>query len=258
VLIDTHCHLADDQFNADVELVVERARAAGVQRFVVPAVDVATAERTLRLAERFEEVYAAVGIHPESLHDLPEQAFDEIRAMAAHPKVVAIGEIGLDYYWDVAPRPIQQEVFARQMQLAAELSLPILVHNRDATEDTVRMVQTAPTGLVGSMHCFTGSIDIARQCINKGFFISFGGPVTFKNARDVQDTASQVPDDWLIVETDSPYLSPQPLRGQRNEPARVRLVAEKLALLRGRNVEEIETLTTENALRLFPKLRMEK
>lgn len=258
MLIDTHCHLADDQFNADIEAVVERARGAGIQRFIVPAVDVRSAESVLRLAERFDDVYAAVGIHPESLAEVSDKAFDDIQAMAAHPKVVAIGEIGLDYYWDVAPREVQQEVFARQMKLASGLSLPILVHNRDATDDTVRMIESAPADVVGIMHCFTGSMETARKCIDRGFLISFGGPVTFKNARDVQDTASQVPDDWLLVETDSPYLSPHPMRGQRNEPVRVRLVAEKLASLRGQSVEEIEALTTRNALRLFPQLHTEK
>jgi TatD DNase family protein len=254
VLFDTHCHLNDEQFKDDVESVLERAHAEGVTNIVVPGVDVTSSERAILLAEKYEGVYAAVGIHPESLKDLPETELDQIRALTRHPKVVAIGEIGLDYYWDVAPRSFQQEIFAAQIALAADCGLPILIHNRDATEDTVRMVKGAPQGVHGVMHCFTGSIETALECIRKGFYISFGGPVTFKNAVGVQKTAAQVPDEWLVVETDSPYLSPHPLRGKRNEPGRVRLVAEKLAELREKEYLEIAALSMANALRLFPKI----
>ncbi len=254
MLFDTHCHLNDEQFKDDVADVLQRARAEGVTNIVVPGVDATSSERAILLAEKYDGVYAAVGIHPESLKDLPETELDKIRALTRHEKVVAIGEIGLDYYWDVAPRTFQQEIFAAQIDLAAETGLPILIHNRDATEDTVRMVKAAPRGVQGVMHCFTGSIETALECINKGFFISFGGPVTFKNAVNVQKTATQIPDEWLVVETDSPYLSPHPFRGKRNEPARVRLVAEKLAELRGQEFSELESLTMANALRLFPKI----
>ncbi len=254
MLFDTHCHLNDAQFEDDIEEVFERAREAGVTHIVVPGVDVPSSERAIRLAERFAGVYAAVGIHPESLADLSDSALDEIRALTSHPKVVAIGEIGLDYYWDVAPRPYQQEVFAAQINLANETGLPIIIHNRDATEDTVRMVEEAPAAVTGVMHCFTGSYETAMQCIRKGFYISFGGPVTFKNAVNVQKTATQIPDQSLFVETDSPYLSPHPLRGKRNEPARVRLVAEKLAELRGQSVEELAAITMKNALSMFQRI----
>lgn len=254
MLFDTHCHLNDEQFKDDVEAVLERAHAEGVTRIVVPGVDVASSERAIRLAERFEGVYAAVGIHPESLDNLPGGVLDEIESLTTHEKVVAIGEIGLDYYWDVAPREFQQEVFAAQIELAKKRALPIIIHNRDATEDTVRLVEAAPDEVKGVMHCFTGSVETAKRCIEKGFFISFGGPVTFKNAVNVQKTAAQIPHEWLLVETDSPYLSPHPLRGKRNEPARVKLVAEKLAELREQEFSTLVAETTENALKLFHKI----
>ncbi|MCL6454536.1 MAG: TatD family hydrolase [Alicyclobacillus sp.] len=255
MLIDTHCHLADPAFAEDVDAVLERAAAAGVDQFVVPAVDLPTSEKVLRLAERYPQVYAAVGVHPESLADLPAGWLDEVRAYARHDKVVAIGEIGLDYYWDVAPRPVQQEVFAAQMALAAEMDLPVIVHNRDATADTVARVESAPAELRGVMHCFMDTLETANRCIARGFYISFGGPVTFRNARAVQETAAGVDDRWLLVETDAPYLSPHPFRGKRNEPARVRLVAERLAELRGTSLDDVARATTENAHRLFPRLR---
>lgn len=255
MLIDTHCHLFDEQFSDDVEAVIENAREFGVTGFVVPAVDLRTSEEAIRLAERFEGVYAAVGIHPESLKDLPDSVFDEVESLAKHDKVVAIGEIGLDYYWDVAPRPFQQEVFSRQIELASRVNLPIIIHNRDATEDTVQLVLCAPDGVNGVMHCFTGSVETAKQCMQKGFYISFGGPVTFKNAVNVARTAAEIPDEWLLVETDSPYLSPHPYRGKRNEPSRVKVVAEKLAELRGQTVETIMDITSQNARRLFQRAK---
>lgn len=253
MLIDTHCHLNDEAFADDFEEVLQRARDSGVHGLVVPGVDVPSSERAIEMATRYDGVYAAVGIHPESLEDLRESVFDEVRALADHPKVVAIGEIGLDYHWDVAPRPFQQEVFARQMVLANELRLPIIVHDRESTADTVRLIEEAPDALTGVMHCFTGSLETATRCMNQGFYISYGGPLTFKNAPDVRETAVHIPTDRILVETDSPYLSPHPLRGKRNEPERVRLVAERLAEIRGTTVELIEQATQRNAARLFAK-----
>jgi TatD DNase family protein len=254
MLFDTHCHLFDERFTDDVEEVIERALAAGVRYMVVPGVDAATSRQAIALAERYPEVYAAVGIHPESLKDLPESEFDEIEELAKHPKVVAIGEIGLDYYWDVAPREVQQDVFRRQIDLARRTGLPIVIHNRDATEDTVRIIEQDSAGVVGVMHCFTGSWETAQRCLKKGFYISYGGPVTFKNAENVRKAATQIPDDFLLVETDSPYLTPHPYRGQRNEPARVALVAEKLAEIRGQTYEQVAEMTLQNGLRLFHKI----
>ncbi|MCL6516621.1 TatD family hydrolase [Alicyclobacillus sp.] len=253
---DTHCHLFDERFQEDLDAVVARARAAGVRHFVVPGVDVQTSEAAIALAERFEGVYAAVGVHPESLADYRPRMLEEIRRLAAHPKVVAIGEIGLDYYWDVAPREVQREVFVAQLDLARETGLPVVVHNRDATEDVVRLIETEAQGVTGVMHCFTGDLDTAMRCIRCGFFISYGGPLTFKNAEAVREAAARIPAEALVVETDSPYLSPHPLRGKRNEPERVRIVGERLAEIRGLTAQEMADLTTRNALRLFTRVRV--
>lgn len=252
-LFDSHCHLFDEQFAEDVETVIEQARGNGVTRFVVPAVDVPSALKAIDLSRRFEGVYAAAGLHPESLKNHSDSVFDEISDIAQSEQVVAIGEIGLDYYWDVAPRDEQQRVFRKQLQMAKDLHLPVIIHNRDATEDTVRILEeeAADGRLQGVMHCFTGSVETAKRCMAFGFYISFGGPVTFKNAHKVQETAAAIPSHSLLIETDSPYLSPHPLRGKRNEPARVRLVAEKLAELQNLSVEDVAEITTANACKLF-------
>ncbi|WP_074954853.1 TatD family hydrolase [Alicyclobacillus macrosporangiidus] len=254
MLFDTHCHLFDERFQDDLDEVVARARTAGVRHFVVPGVDVETSRAAIALAERYDGVYAAVGVHPESLAEYRPEMLDDIRRLAAHPKVVAIGEIGLDYYWDVAPREVQKQVFQAQMDLARELGLPVVVHNRDATEDVVRILETGAAGVTGVMHCFTGDLETAMRCVRCGFLISYGGPLTFKNAEGVRQAAAGVPLDALVVETDSPYLSPHPFRGKRNEPERVRLVAEKLAEIRGLPLEELAAITTQNALRLFRRV----
>lgn len=253
MLFDTHCHLMDERFSDDLDAVITRAQDAGVNRIVVPGVDVATSTEAIRIAERFDGVFAAVGIHPESANGVTDGDFAAIRDLVTHPKVVAIGEIGLDYYWDAAPRDVQRWVMETQLEMAKAAQLPVVIHNRDATADTVQILTQAYRngGPGGVMHCFTGSIETALQCINLGFFISFGGPLTFKNAVNVRETAAQVPNEWLLVETDSPYLTPHPLRGQRNEPAYVRLVADQLAEVKGLLLQEVMQMTTDNACRLF-------
>jgi TatD DNase family protein len=254
MLFDTHCHLNDSQFDEDVEAVIEAASAAGITNIVIPGVDVSSSEKAIAIAERHVGIYAAVGVHPESLKDLPPDALDRIRSLTAHPKVAAIGEIGLDYYWDVAPRAFQQEIFRLQIELARDVGLPIIIHNRDATEDTVRILEEDCSGVTGVMHCFTGSFETAQRCIQRGFYISFGGPVTFKNAENVRKTAAQIPDDSLLIETDAPYLAPHPNRGKRNVPAHVALVAEKLAEVRGQSLEHLQNVTRQNAMALFGRI----
>ncbi|GEO26361.1 hydrolase TatD [Alicyclobacillus acidoterrestris] len=251
-LFDTHCHLMDDQFADDLAAVLERAHSAGVSYVVVPAVDVQSARRAIAIAEQHEGVYAAVGIHPEAAKDVPASDFDEVERLALHEKVVAIGEIGLDYYWDAAPRPEQAAVLRRQIEIAKRVKQPVIIHNRESTQDIVQLLQDSGVDEVGGvMHCFNETLDVAKACMALGFYISFGGPVTFKKAEDVRQVAAQIPDDRLLVETDSPYLSPHPFRGKRNEPARVRLVAEQVAQVRGVGVDTIAALTTKNALALF-------
>lgn len=255
MLFDSHCHLFDEQFADDLDAVLERARSANVRRVVVPGVDLATSEQAIALAEHQEEVYAAVGIHPEAAKAVPEQDFRRVEALTAHPKVVAVGEIGLDYYWDAAPRQAQQDVMRRQLEIARVCKLPVIIHNRDATEDVVALLERFAGQVVGVMHCFNADLETAQRCIELGFFISFGGPLTFKNAPDVRDVAAAIPDQWLLAETDSPYLSPAPFRGKRNEPERVRLVVEKLAEVRGQTVTEVEQITVRNTMRLFGKVK---
>ncbi|SIS85078.1 TatD family hydrolase [Alicyclobacillus vulcanalis] len=255
-LFDTHCHLMDRRFEEDLEEVLARARAAGVTRIVVPAVDLDTSHQVIRIAEAHDGVYAAVGIHPEAAGEVPDGAYGEIERMAAHPKVVAIGEIGLDYYWDSAPRPVQQQVMAAQVEIAKRAGLPIIVHNRESTEDVLDLLARLRPGDAagGVMHCFNEREDVMQRAVDLGMYISFAGPVTYKKSDDLRAVAARVPEDRLLIETDSPYLSPHPFRGKRNEPARVALVAEVLASARGVTMDEIARVTWENGHRLFRKV----
>jgi TatD DNase family protein len=254
MLFDTHCHLMDEQFDNDLNEVIRRAHDAGVNRIVIPGIDVETSKKAIAIAEQFDGIYAAVGVHPEAAKDVPLSAFDVVRELAKHEKVVAIGEIGLDYYWDAAPRDEQQRVMATQIEIAKECGLPVIIHNREATADTVSLLQSVGSAKVrGIMHCFMDTFEIACKCIDMGFFISFGGPVTFKNARNVHEVAPKIPDESILIETDSPYLAPHPYRGKRNEPGYVRLVATRMAELKQMSVEEIADITTRNANRLFGK-----
>jgi TatD DNase family protein len=251
-LFDSHCHLFGEQFRDDLDSVLQRAREHGVTRMVVPAVDAETAQAAIHLAERVDGLYVAAGIHPESLAEWSAEDVTAIEQAAQHPKVVAIGEIGLDYHWDVAPHDVQQEALRMQIQLAKRLHLPVVIHNRESTEDLLKLLEEeCGTELTGVMHCFSDTLATARRCLDFGFYISFGGPVTFKNAGELQAVATEIPSDRLLIETDSPYLSPHPMRGKRNEPARVQLVAEKLAELRSVPVEVIAAQTYDNASRLF-------
>lgn len=261
MLTDTHCHLDFDRFAEDREAVVERASETGLVRLLNPAIDLATARHAIRLAERFPMVHAAVGLHPNSALEWTDELCDAFRLMAGHAKVLAIGEIGLDYYWDDAPPDAQQRVFRRQLELAAEVSLPVVIHNRDATEDVLEILTAWQAGLQaeghllaerpGVMHSFSADEVAARRAIAAKFYIGITGPVTFKNAPDLQALVVAVPLDHLLIETDAPFLTPHPYRGKRNEPARVRLVAEKIAELKGLSVEEVIAVTGANAQRLF-------
>jgi len=205
----------------------------------------------VELAERYPHVYAAVGIHPSDCDDFTEADIETLRQMAQHEKVVAIGEIGLDYYWkDNAPKEFQELVFRRQIELALELDLPVIVHDREAHGDTMRILWDYPQAR-GVIHCFSGSWEIAKEYLKLGFYISFAGPVTFKKAPKLQEAALNVPLDRLLVETDSPYLAPEPVRGRRNEPTHVRHVAQKIADLRQMPLEDLARITTENAMRMY-------
>lgn len=252
MLFDTHVHLNDDQFNEDLHEVITRAKDAGVEYMVVVGFNRETIDRAISLVNQYDFLYACIGWHPVDAIDMKEEDLAWIEEMAGHPKVVALGEMGLDYHWDKSPQDVQKEVFRKQIHLARKLKLPIVIHNREATEDVVQILEEEKASEVGGiMHCFSGSAEIAQECLKLNFYISLGGPVTFKNAKKPKRVAEEVPLERLLIETDCPYLAPHPYRGKRNEPAYVKLVAEQIAELKGLSYEEVAQKTTENAKRLF-------
>ncbi|MGE8037597.1 hydrolase TatD [Lysinibacillus sp. KCTC 33748] len=252
MFIDTHVHLNADQYEEDLQEVIDRALEAKVETMVVVGFDRKTIEKTMQLVEQYDFVYGVIGWHPVDAIDCKQEDLDWIEELAAHPKIVGIGETGLDYYWDKSPKDVQQALFRKQIHLAQKLNLPIIIHNRDATGDVVQILREENAASVGGvMHCFSGSVETAHECIAMNFMISLGGPVTFKNARMPKEVATEIPVEHLMIETDAPYLAPHPYRGKRNEPAFVPLVAEEIARLKGLPIEEIAQVTTTNAKKFF-------
>lgn len=255
MLIDSHCHLNHEQFAGDLPQTVARAEAADVRRMVVVGYDIPSSEQAVGLAERFASVYAAVAVHPHDAKDYDARAEARLRAWAAHPKVVAIGEIGLDYHYDFSPRAAQFAALQAQLALAHEVGLPVIIHCREAYDDVLDVLEAGQVGAVGGvMHCWGGTAAEAERALALGLCLGFGGALTFKNAEPTRTVARAVPSDRLLVETDAPYLAPVPHRGRRNEPAYTRLVAERLADLRGLSWENMAEVTTANARRLFGRL----
>ncbi|MCM3006897.1 TatD family hydrolase [Priestia koreensis] len=252
MLFDTHVHLNAEQYDEDLQEVIDRALEAGVENMVVVGFDEETINKAMELVERYDFLYASVGWHPVDAIDMTDEHLAWLEELAAHPKVVALGEMGLDYHWDKSPKDVQKEVFRKQIRLARKVNLPIIIHNRDATEDVVEILSEENVKEVGGiMHCFTGSLEVAKQCMDMNMYISYGGPVTFKNAKKPKEVVVDIPLDRLLIETDCPYLTPHPHRGKRNEPGYVSLVAEQIAELRGISYEELAVKTTENAKKLF-------
>lgn len=252
MFFDTHAHLNAEQYNEDLQEVIDRALSEGISNIVVVGFDRPTIEKAMELTEKYEFIYASVGWHPVDAIDMTEEDLLWIEELSSHPKVVALGEMGLDYYWDKSPKDIQKEVFRKQIRLAKKVKLPIVIHNRDATADIVEILKEEGAGEVGGiMHCFSGSPEIAQECVDMNFYISLGGPVTFKNAKKPKEVADVIPLEKLLIETDCPYLTPHPHRGKRNEPSYVKLVAEQIAEIKGLSTEEIAQATTENAKKLF-------
>ncbi|MBR0615134.1 MULTISPECIES: TatD family hydrolase [Bacillus] len=252
MLFDTHAHLNAEQYNEDLEQVIERAKSEKVEKIVVVGFDRPTITRAMELIEEYDFIYAAIGWHPVDAIDMTDEDLAWIKDLSQHEKVVAIGEMGLDYYWDKSPKDVQKEVFRRQIALAKEVKLPIVIHNRDATEDVVTILKEEGAAEVGGiMHCFTGSLETAKACMEMNFYISFGGPVTFKNAKKPKEVVKEIPSDKLLIETDCPYLTPVPFRGKRNEPSYVKYIAEQIAELREIRFEELAELTTKNAKKVF-------
>jgi TatD DNase family protein len=260
---DSHCHPENQRFDDDRPGVFARARAAGVTTLLAigngDGPGTGTFDCAIKLAEQYEGVYATVGIHPHEAALAKPQDFDELVQLARHPKILAWGEIGLDYYYDHSPRDVQQRVFVQQMDFAAAAKLPIVIHCRpadnstNAWDDTLRLIRDhwSPTGLGGVMHCFTGTVDQARASLDLGFIVSFAGNITYPKAQNIRDAASIVPLDRMFIETDSPYLAPVPHRGKRNEPAFVTEVARAVADLRGFSPEEIAQQTSQNFSTFF-------
>jgi TatD DNase family protein len=250
-LVDSHCHLDDAQFDADRDAAIERARAAGVETMLAVGTGGGPPdlEAGIRLADTHAFMCASVGVHPHDASKAAPETFDRLRELLAHPKVVAIGEIGLDCHYNFSPPEVQREVFSRQLEMARAAGVPVIIHTREAWPDTLRLLAAA--GVKGIMHCFSGGPEEAEQVLALGFHVSFAGVVTFPKAFAVQAAARMVPLDRLLVETDAPYLAPVPHRGKRNEPAFVVETARKVAELRGATLEEIAAATTENFKRLF-------
>ena len=251
-LTDTHCHLSLDPFSGEIESILARAYAAGVRRVVVPGIDLDSSRRAVEIAEAHEGVYASVGVHPHGASTFSQAIGDELRTLARSPEVVAVGEIGLDYYRDLSPRKAQLAAFRDQLTMARDLELPVIIHNREAHEELYQvLLEWAPTvsgSRKGVLHAFSGTDVNVADAVNSGFYIGVAGPLTYPSAEGLRRTIQGVPLDRLLLETDSPHLPPQPYRGQRNEPAYLPLVADELNRLAGR---AIDAVTTKNADTLF-------
>ena len=253
MLIDTHSHIDMDNYKDRFDEVIAEAKDFGVEKIVIPGVAPSGFKRIVELCEKYENIYGAVGVHPEDLAAFDADAESLIREYLKHPKIVAVGEIGLDYYWDKSQIERQKEIFEKQILIAKEIGKPVLVHDREAHFDTLEILKKTKASDVGVvMHCFSGSPEFAMECVREGFYIALGGVVTFKNAKKVKEVAKIVPLERLLLETDAPYMTPVPYRGKENQPAYVKFVAEEIANLRGVSFDEVANATCENAKKLLP------
>ncbi|EOD00518.1 TatD family hydrolase [Caldisalinibacter kiritimatiensis] len=252
MLIDTHAHLDDKRFDKDRDKLIKSLKENDVDIVINPGADVASSVKAVSLASQYDNIYAAVGVHPHDAKDINEETIELLRSLSKKDKVVAIGEIGLDYHYNNSPRDIQKKWFREQIKLAKEVNLPIIVHDRDAHGDTFDIISDELDGnLTGVLHCYSGSLELAKRYIDMGFYISFAGPVTFKNAKTPKEVAKKIPLEYILIETDSPYLAPHPHRGKRNEPLYVRYMSAMIAELKGISFEEVARRTSENAKKLF-------
>lgn len=253
MLFDSHAHLNDERFDEDRDELINSLKEKSVDLVVNPGADIETSKSAVELSKKYDFIYAAVGVHPHDVSDLDDTAINTLRKLAIeNKKVVAIGEIGLDYYYDYSPRDSQKEWFKKQILLANELELPIIIHDRDAHADTFDIIKEYKSDEIGCvLHCFSGSVELAREYIKLGCYISIPGTVTFKNSRKVREVAREIPLDRLFIETDSPYMAPEPHRGKRNDPSLVAFVADKIAQEKGISYEEVCDKTMENAKKFF-------
>ena len=251
MIFDTHAHYDDEQFNEDRVELLNSMEEQGVGTIINVSATYNSCRKVIALAKEYPFVYAAVGIHPDEVGSLNEETFAQMKELFKEEKVVAVGEIGLDYYWDKSFTDLQKEVFIKQVKLANELGLPISIHDREAHKDTFDILKEYNKSSKIVMHCFSGSVEYMKECVKEGWYIALGGVVTFKNAVKMKDVAKEVPLDRLLLETDAPYLTPVPFRGTTNQPAYVKYVAEEIAKLREITFEEVDVVTTKNAKDVF-------
>ena len=251
MLFDTHAHLDDRAFDCDREQLLAALPSQGLALVMNPGCSLASSRNAAALAEKYDYIYAAVGSHPDAADEVNEEVLEAYRKLCkSNSKIKAIGEIGLDYHYEDIPRDLQMKAFRAQMELAQELGLPVIVHEREAHEDGMRIVRDFPD-MTGVFHCYSGSAEMARQLVDKGWYIGFAGVLTFKNARKAVEVASSIPLERIVLETDCPYMAPEPFRGKRNDPRKLYRMAEKLAQIRGLSVEEVHAVTVENGKRLY-------
>lgn len=250
MFFDTHAHYDDEDFNTDRDEVIAALGDSGVSLVLNASSDISSSRASVALTEKYPFFYAAVGIHPHEASSMTASLLSEIQSLAGHEKVVAIGEIGLDYFYDHSPRDVQREVFRQQMELAKEFKMPVVIHDRDAHEDSMEIIKDFP-GVSGVFHCYSGSLEMAKELIKLGWYLSFTGSVTFKNARKAPEVLGFMPEDRIMIETDCPYLAPVPLRGKRNDSRNLKYIAERIAEIRGTTTQHIAAVTMENGKRFF-------
>ncbi|ERT68469.1 MAG: TatD family hydrolase [Cetobacterium somerae] len=247
-LVDTHCHLDNEKFDEDRLEVIERIKE-NLEFCVNIGYDLASSKKSLELAKEYDFIYAVIGVHPIDIAEYDEEVEKELELLGKNPKVVAIGEIGLDYHWMTEPKEVQQERFKKQLELAEKLNKPVVIHTRDAMEDTVNILKEYPN-ITGVIHCYPGSLETAKQLVDR-FYLGIGGTLTFKNSKKAVEVVKDIPLDRIVIETDCPYLTPEPFRGKRNEPIYVEYVAKKIAEIKEISVEDVTKITTENAKKLY-------
>lgn len=251
-MIDTHTHLDFECYDDKFETIYKKALDTGVEKIIIPGVQTSGFSKIIELIEKYDFLYGALGIHPSDIKDLKQGFESEILNLGKHPKIVAIGEIGLDYHWDKDNIEQQKEIFKLQIDIAKELNKPLIIHDREAHEDTFKILKEKKANEIGVvMHCFSGSSEFAMQCVKEGYYIALGGVVTFKNAKKPKEVAEKIPLNKLLLETDAPYLTPTPYRGEENQPAYVKYVAEEIAKIKNISFEEVDIQTTKNAYELF-------
>lgn len=252
-LIDTHAHLDMPELYSDIDNVISEAKKVGIEKIIIPGVTVKDMPEIIKIINNYEECYGAASCHPQDVDKWDDNSYNQLNEFLKHPKMIAVGETGLDYYWVKDNKELQKKVFKAHIDLAKENNLPLIIHNRDAHGDTYELIKTCKSmGLTGVMHCFSGSAEFALECIKEGFYIGLGGPVTFKNAKKPKEVTEKIPLDKIVIETDSPYLTPHPFRGKKpNKPEYVKFVAEEIAKIKNVSFEEVAKTTTLNAKKLF-------